>query len=155
MSRYYRVFGCAETEPAPAALLEYVHRCGIEAVGRIHSDDQGWFAIDLVLSDSEMPVRLERFLANEDGIRPELNTWAAWLETAEHSPNHAWLMEQMIQTRQVFTLEATGPDLEGSLEDELCLSLSLFLAQATAGVYQVDSQGFFAADGTLLLREEE
>ena len=30
-----------------------------------------------------------------------------------------------------------------------------FLAQLTAGVYQVDNEGFFAADGTLLVREAE
>ena len=42
---------------------------------------------------------------SEEGIRAELNTWAAWLETAGHNPNHSWLMGHMIQTRQIFTLE--------------------------------------------------
>ena len=29
-----------------------------------------------------------------------------------------------------------------------------FLARATDGIYQIDGQGFFAADGTLLVTEE-
>ncbi len=155
MSRYYRVFGTTDTEPAPAALLEQVRSAGLEVAGHFRGDDQGWFAADLVLPDEETPVRLERFLAGEEGIRAELNTWAAWLETAAHNPNHGWLMEHMIQTRQIFTLELTTPDSPGSPVENLCVSLCQFLAQATAGVYQVDQQGFFAADGTLLLREEE
>jgi hypothetical protein len=155
MSRYYRVFGTAETEPAPVALLEYARDCGLEVVSRFRGDDQGWFAADLVLADETAPVRLERFLVSEEGIRAELNTWAAWLETAGHNPNHGWLMEHMILTRQIFTLESSSPDLERTLEEDLCLSLCQFLARAMAGVYQVDGQGFFAADGTLLVREEE
>src|SRR6266849_2238508 len=102
MSLYYRVFGSTNTEPAPEALLDEVRGRGIEVVGHFRRDDQGWFAADLVLADDDTPVRLERFLASEEGIRAELNTWAAWLETVVHNPNHLWLMEHMIQTLQIF-----------------------------------------------------
>ena len=91
MSRYYRVFGTADTEPQPAALLDHVRGCGSEITGHFRGDDQGWFAADLMGADEDSVVRLERFLANEEGIRAELNTWAAWLETAQENPNHGWL----------------------------------------------------------------
>lgn len=148
MGDWYRVFGRSEVEPAPAALVQHLHGQGLAVRPTFRGDDLGWFAADLALDD-EAPLRLERFLTREEGIRGELNAWAAWLETVEHSPNHAALMERVIQTAQLFTLRP--PD--GSRMEPLCVALSRYLAEVTDGVYQADRRGFFAADGTLLLRE--
>jgi hypothetical protein len=90
---------------------------------------------------------LERYLAEEEGIRAELNSWAAWLETHENAPEHTHLMERMIQTAQLLTLHG------GEGPEQICIDLCRFLAGATAGVYQIDERGFFAADGTLLVVE--
>ena len=96
------------------------------------------------------PITVERFGADEEGIRAELNSWAAYLETHESSPHHLPLMERTIQSRQLFTVER--PDDEAS-SARLCEALCRHLAGQTGGFFQVDEQGFFAADGTLLVGE--
>lgn len=148
MTEWFRVFGTNTTQPEPAALLEHLRGLGAEVEGHFRGDDQGWFRADLVLDPEDEPLRLERYLATEDGIRIELNTWAAWLEEADQYD----LMVRMIQTTQLFTLHAPGDDGEGDVE-QLCVTVCRFLARSTDGVYQVDHQGFFAADGTVLVRE--
>jgi hypothetical protein len=142
---WFRVFGTAEVEPAPAALLEH-----LQVRGHFRGDDQGWFEANLVFLDEAEPLRLERFLASEQGIRDELNSWAAWIETATDSPVGPELMVHLIGTKQLFTLQRPN-EIQVV---ELCLQVCRYLARATAGVYQVDEQGFFAADGKLLLKEE-
>jgi hypothetical protein len=99
------------------------------------------------------PVHLERYLATEEGIRADLNSWAAWLETADYSPNHGPLMQHVISTRQLFTLRRPIDHADEVLVEKLCLGVCRFLSGITDGVYQVDDEGFFAADGTLLLQE--
>src|SRR5438552_4025114 len=104
MSLWLRVFGTNEIQPAPAALLEHLQRLGYQARGHFKGDDLGWFAAQLFFNPDEPPCQLERFLAAEEGIRNELNTWAAWLETIEDNPHAARLMQHMIGTKQLFTL---------------------------------------------------
>jgi hypothetical protein len=141
---WYRVFGTNWNEPAPATLLAHW-----QGRGHFRGDDQGWFQATLICDDEEEPLELQRYLATEDGIRDELNTWAAWLEAQHDSPHTGSLMRHMIGTQQLFTL-ARPPELDG----QMCEALCRFLADQTAGVYQIDGQGFFAADGTLLVKEE-
>jgi hypothetical protein len=147
---WFRVFGSNLNEPAPADLLAHMQGRGYAVRGHFRGDDQGWFQATLALDDEEEePLELQRYLATEEGIRGELNTWAAWLETQEGSPHAGPLMQRMIATTQLFTLQCP-PELPG----EACVALCRFLADQTAGVYQIDGQGFFAADGTLLVKEE-
>ncbi len=152
MSRWYRVFGTNEVQPEPARLLEEAAALGAVVRARFHGDDLGWFRAELTVGDDAVPLPLERFLGSEEGIRAELNTWAAWLEETGPTPEAARLMQHMISTTQVFTLGPLDPDADAEVEP-LCVSLCRFLARETAGVYQVDGQGFFAADGTLLVAE--
>jgi hypothetical protein len=147
MTRRFRVFGTSAAEPRPAVLLEQLQALCAGATGHFRGDDQGWFEAELVGDATR--VGLQRFLATEEGIRGELNTWAAWLETAEDSPHRGRLMQHMIGTAQLFVVEETS----GATDEDLCVGVCRFLARETAGVYQVDDQGFFEADGTLLLRE--
>lgn len=155
MGPWYRVFGSNHVQPSPAALLEELHQQGIPATGQFQGDDQGWFRARLALADEDTPLELERYLAREEGIRPELNSWAAWLETCEDNPHHAGLMERMIGTTQIFTLHDPSAAAEEDVAARACRTLCRFLARETAGVYQIDREGFFAADGTLLVPERD
>ena len=97
--------------------------------------------------EASTPLTLECFRADEEGIRAELNSWAAFLETCD-GPHHIPLMERTIQTKQLFTLH--DPTDEAPFA---CITLCRHLASITAGFYQIDDIGFFDAAGTLLVEE--
>lgn len=146
MGLWYRVFGQRDNIVPPDGLLAYLHTQGIEAAGRFDGEDD-WLSAEIILADS-MILSLERFPSTETGLRAELNSWAAYVETYEHEPEHGPLMERVIQTRQLFTLHQAKEPV-----DPLTIRLCQYLARVTEGVYQVDTWGFFTAEGTLLLRE--
>ena len=150
---WYRVFGTNDERIEPAELLKHLHSLGLDVAGHFRGDDLGWFGAELVITEGETPLHLERFLATEEGIRAELNAWAAWLETCDYSPNHQRLMQHMVSTTQLFTVRKPMDHANEILVDKICLALCRFLAQRMDGIYQVDNQGFFAADGDLLLQE--
>ena len=141
---WYRVFGSGSAIPAPAAILDFLADSGASVSGDFATDVSGWYRADLILDG--VAFQLERYVAEEEGIRAELNSWAAWLETREDAPEHVRLMECMIQTKQLFTLRDSE---ESTQAGRLCR----FLAVITSGVYQIDESGFFAADGVLLVPE--
>jgi hypothetical protein len=143
---WYRVFGQGDREPPPDALLAHLNRVAV-VQGHFHGDDAGWFHADLVCDDTSLS--LDRYTTDEDGIRAELNTWAAFVESNGNAATQTPLMEHLIQTKQLFTLQR--PD-EASCHS-LCIALCEYLAQMTNGVCQIDGEGFFTADGGLLLRE--
>jgi len=152
MAIWCRVFASNDDAPIPALIQNYLLTLIPGASVRFRSDDEGWFDADIALPPSDKPIHLNRFLVSEEGIRTELNSWAAWLETREEHPGFARLMEHIVATRQVFTLQV---DLEHPPEFLECtVALCRFLAQRTAGIYQVDGQGLFDMDGHLLLRED-
>ncbi|HBI47082.1 MAG TPA: hypothetical protein DDY78_30150 [Planctomycetales bacterium] len=147
MTLWYRVFGAGETEPAPGALLQQLNHHAV-VTGRFSADQGGWFGAELVVAGSE-PLEVERFLSTEDGVRAELNSWAAHLETCGEGPQYTLLMERMIQTKQMFTIsDPTGA------KSELCIVLCRCLAEVAEGVYQVDGGGFYSADGLLLIEDK-
>jgi hypothetical protein len=152
MRLWYRVFGSNDAEPTPEALLGHLLGLELSVKGDFRGDERGWFAAQLHVG-AGTPVHLERFEAGEEGIRAELNTWAAWLETCDYSPLSVPLMEKVIQTRQLFTLRRPVDHADDVLVEKVCEALCCFLAEATVGIWQADDQGFFAADGTLLLAE--
>ncbi len=153
MSRWYRVFGAGEEQPAAAALLEHLRGLGVDAPPHVRGDDEGWTSAAVVLAEGVSPLVVECFLASEEGIRAELNGWAAWLETCDYSPNHVALMERVVQARQLYALRRPLDHADEVRLERVCEGVCRFLAGATGGVYQLDGEGFFAADGTLLLRE--
>ncbi|SRR5579885_2427172 len=157
MSQWFRVFGLSAAAVEPAALLEHLHGQGLPVAGRFRGDDRGWFRAELVFAEDAPPVIVERYFADEEGIRAELNSWAAWLEEQEGNPHHGPLMERLIGTAQLFTLhqpiEETSDAEDAGLVERLCLTCCRHLAAATDGVYQADHGGFFAADGALLVPE--
>jgi hypothetical protein len=152
MTLWYRVFGSNDVEPAPQALLDHLQGLGASVKGDFTGDEQGWFAAAFH-AGAGTPLHLERFQAGEEGFRAELNNWAAWLETCDYSPESVPLMEKIIQTQQLFTLRRPVDHADEVLIEKLCVGICRYLAEATAGIWQADDQGFFAADGTLLLAE--
>src|SRR5262245_48155718 len=102
MPLWYRVFGCSRIPVEPAAVREFLHSLKVPATAEFEPDGSEWLSAMLDVAGQSIPV--ERFLAEEEGIRAELNTWAAYLETCEDSPNNVPLMEHMIQTQQLFTV---------------------------------------------------
>jgi hypothetical protein len=152
MGLWYRVFGGSAAPVEPGAVLAFLNGLDARVTGRFAGDDAGWFRAELAFADTA-PLYLERFLASEEGIRGELNAWAAFLETCDYSPNHLPLMEQVVGTAQLFTLRRPIDHADEVLVERLCVGLCQFLARVTDGIYQADDQGFFATDGTLLLQE--
>jgi hypothetical protein len=149
---WYRVFGRNESPPPPAALLSHLQGCGLAVEARFRGDDLGWTAAELRVGVGG-PVFVERYLTTEDDLRDDLNSWAAFLETCDYSPNHAMLMERVVQSAQLITLRRPIDHADEVRLEQLCDAACRHLAAATDGVYQIDGQGWFAADGTLLLQE--
>jgi hypothetical protein len=150
MNIWCRVFATMNEAPSTEVTKEYLRNLLPRAGVSFRSDEQGWFNSSIA-QPRQKPLQLDRFLASEEGIRAELNSWAAWLETQEHDPGFARLMEHVVATKQVFTLEI-DPEQPEVLES--AAALCQFLAQQTEGIYQIDGQGFFDMDGRLLLRED-
>jgi hypothetical protein len=149
---WFRVFGTNHVQPEPASLLEHVRlETGYDIEAKFSADEAGWFKAELEVDHGMMQLVIDRYLAEEEGIRAELNAWAAWLETMEHNRNHGMLMQHMIRTTQVFTFPKDADSIlpNGLLYLEICR----FLADTTEGVYQVDGDGFYSADHALLLAE--
>jgi hypothetical protein len=154
MSRWLRVFSTSMHAPTPAVLLACLRELSGEARGDFQGDDQGWFRAEMDLGAGRPSLRLERYLTAEEGIRHELNAWAAWVETFENHPAHDFLMKHLTATTQIFTLELPSEAQDAGVIEELQVEVCRFLARETGGVYQVDGQGFYSADGMLLLAED-
>jgi hypothetical protein len=150
---WYRVFCTSEEEPRPEAMMECLRGIGLEVSGTLRTDDQGWFVADFTVNGGVAIMHIERFLAQEDGIRAELNTWAAWAESAHEYPPPTCLMQEIISTKQLFAWQRPASNNPGINIDRACLELCRFLANKINGVYQVDGEGFFSNDGTPLVGE--
>jgi hypothetical protein len=147
-----RVFGSVADEPCPAPLVERLAIAGLAVVPHFKGDDLGWTTGELHLVGGS-PVLLARFLTAEDELRDDLNAYAAELETMDYDPNHRMLMERVIQSQQLITIREPVDHADEVRLDRLIDETLRFLAERTAGVYQVDGGGWFAADGAKLLTE--
>jgi hypothetical protein len=133
---WHRVFGLNDIMPQPAQMQACF------GWGEIHvrGDDLGWTSLEA----GEM--RIERYVPDADDIRDELDAWAAWVESRSAESRHTALMQHIISTRQLLTFQSDAA--------EAGESIARWLAAKTEGIYQVDSRGFFAADGTLLIKDD-
>jgi hypothetical protein len=150
---WHRVFGRSPDEVPPAALAEHLHAAGLPVEPHFRGDDLGWTGGELRLAGLNTPVTLDRYLAAEDDIRADLNAHAAVLETCDYSPNSGPLMARVIQTQQLVVIRRPVDATDEVALERLLLETCRFLAARTDGVYQIDGQGWFAADGTLLVQE--
>ena len=150
---WYRVFALKSDKPQPAALQQHLQSLGVDVPFHVRGDDHGWTALTLTLAEDTSALKLERFLAEEDDIRDDLDAWAAWLETQEHEPNHLKLMQYVIGTQQLFTLCRPLDFADEDLLNRVCEGMMKFLATQCRGIYQIDGQGFFAANGQRILQE--
>ena len=127
MERWHRVFGTSADPP--------------------DADPGGWVRGDLTFANG-MGIFLDRYDAEEDGIRQELNSWAAWVETRGDDAAHVRLMERIIQTKQLIVFCVGDEGI--AVGERLCR----LIAASTGGIYQIDGRGLFDAEGALLLAED-
>jgi hypothetical protein len=150
---WYRVFGRGEGEVPPSALAEHLHAAGLPVEPHFRGDDLGWTSGELRLPGLNTPVTLDRYLADEDDIRDQLNAHAAELETCDYSPNAPKLVEHVALTSQLVVLRKPVDASDEVVLENLLIATCRFLASQTDGVYQIDGQGWFAADGEMLVQE--
>jgi hypothetical protein len=142
---WHRVFCRSTDEVPPAVLAAALHETGFPVAPHFKGDGLGWTRGDLWLHGAAA-VAVERFLTAEDGLRPDLNAFAAELEAADAGPGTADLMRRVIQTQQLITVSAA----EGVAADELVTAVCQFFATASDGVVLAEGRGWFDATGALL-----
>jgi hypothetical protein len=145
---WYRVFCRSLAEVTPAELLADLGASD----SRFRGDDLGWTAGEVVLGQGT-PVYVERYLTDTDDLRDELNTWAAYLETLDYCAENVQLMERVIQARQLITVRKPLDHANEIEVERVCLAICEKLAQAADGLYQIEGDGWYASNGTLLLKE--
>lgn len=150
---WYRVFCLSSEEPSPAVLAERLHEAGLAVEPHFRGDDLGWTSGELRLPGLQTPLRIDRYLAAHDEIRDELNAFAALLETCDYSPNHAPLMERVVQSQQLLVMRSPLDASDEIALERLLLATCRHFASVGDGVYQIDGKGWFAADGERLLEE--
>ncbi len=136
---WHRVFGATDLCPASADLQRCLAEAGFSLRWRFFAEGDEWFRAEAIFPDGRI-FALERWHSEEDGIRAELNSWAALMELGEETLLRVQLMERIIQTRQFFTIE----------DSPCAFVLSRYLAAQTNGFFHIDGQGFFDATGNLL-----
>jgi hypothetical protein len=141
---WYRIFAPGEQPPDLESLRLHLLGRGFAEVA-IDADADPWLCANVTAGG--VVLNVERYTADEEGIRAELNAWAAVIEAADDTAAGARLMERLIQSRQLITVEAP----EGPLGRET----SAWIAQVTAGVYQADGRGFIAPEGVVLVAVED
>ncbi len=143
---WHRVFSPNPAPVSPVALAEHLHAAGFAVEPHFRGDDLGWTSGELRFAGSTL--RIDRYLTAVDDIREDLNTFAAMLELKD-TPHTAGLMQRVIQTQQLIALQCQAPD-----HQTICVEVIRYLAARSDGVYQIDSRGWFAATGELLVAEE-
>lgn len=150
---WYRVFGRSSEEVTPAALASHLHGAGLAVEPHFKGDDLGWVSGELRLPGQTTPVRIDRYLTSTDDIRDDLNAHAAILETCDDSPNSGPLMERVIQTQQLILLRKPSDAIDEVVLEKVLIESCGFLAARLDGVYQIDGQGWFSAEGERLVEE--
>jgi hypothetical protein len=106
--------------------------------------EHGWTAATLYGPDSSERLRLSRHRRDDPGVRGELQSWAAWVESCGGTPVHERLMERIIQTQQVVLLE----------DSLVAKQAAAALCRAVDGLMQMDGIGFVDNGGSILLPED-
>ena len=151
---WHRVFARSDVVLSASDLVAHLHAAGLPVVPHFKGDDLGWTGGDLVLPGGGTAVHIDRYLTEINDLRKDLNSFAAELETMDYAkPHNVSLMERVIQTRQLFTYRKPIDHSDDAILEHLCETLAQFLATQLDGTYQIDTRGWFAADGTLVVQE--
>ena len=149
---WYRVFCRSEVAPSPAELLAALQADNPNIRGRFRGDDLGWTAATIELGPST-PVLVERYLTDADELRDDLNSWAAYLETLDYSPNNGRLMEHVFQSRQMVAIRRPLDHPNEIEAERVCLTVARLMAFSAEGIYQAEGDGWYDGSGELLLKE--
>lgn len=150
MAGWFRVFLLQEDGPKPSEIMGCLQDFLPEANGKFRTDEDGWFQL-ILTHPSVGELVMDHFLTLEKGIRSEINTWAAWLESKQQFD----LMERIIQVKQILSFEVT-PEMEDNALDTLVFKrIALNLAALAQGFVHIDGCGFLEPDGTLLIEDED
>ncbi|MBM4096246.1 MAG: hypothetical protein ACKO9Z_03365 [Planctomycetota bacterium] len=152
MSFWHRVFARSEANPDPVALAELAQATHAGTTCHFGADNDGWFSCEIRLPDGAV-LNLDRYLAEEEGVRRDLNTWAAWIETCDYSDRVDELMEWVIQSRQFFTLRRPLAASNDLAIEKLSTGICRHLALVLDGIWQADGEGLYDASGEKLLQE--
>ena len=150
MAGWFRVFLLQEDGPKPSGIMECLQSLIPEVKGKFRTDEDGWF--QLIIDHSSIgELIIDHFLTSEKGVRSEINTWAAWLESKQQFD----LMERIIQVKQILSFEVT-PEMDDNVSDSLVYKrLALALAALAQGFVHMDGVGFLEPDGTILIEDED
>jgi hypothetical protein len=151
MYTWRRVFGSLEPAPAPAEICEELLRHGLQVRPSFRGDEDGWFSARLELEGGASSLQIERYLVRADKLRPDLNSWSAWVESLPPSAEREAVLDALTSTAQLITLYEDVA--EGEAESSACSILCRWLAEQVQGFYQMDGQGFYDRSGALLLAE--
>ena len=151
MYTWYRVFGSREQAPAPAEICEELLRHGLSVRPSFRGDEDGWFSARLELEGGASTVQIERYLVRTDKLRPDLNSWSAWVESLPPSEERERVLDALTSTAQLITMYEDVA--EGEIESSVCTILCRWLAERVDGFYQMDGQGFYDRSGALLVAE--
>jgi hypothetical protein len=146
---FYRVFGRGDGVPSAEQLCRQV---GGELQPSLPAGGDVWYRLEIGLGPGGS-LTLERYTAEDEGFRAELNTWAAYLETCDYSPHHSALMEWVIQSKQLFILRQPIDCPDEARAERCCRDLCQYLARQCQGIYQIDEVGFHDTAGHLLVAE--
>ena len=152
MGLWMRVFALSEATPNPVSLAELVSKLLPGTTCHFGADGNGWFSLEM-RPPTGGPILLDRYGVQEEGIRHDLNTWAAWVETCDSCDEAPALMERIIQSQQFITMRRSLDTPDESGVERLCSGICRHLATCLDGIWQSDDEGLSSADGTLLLRE--
>ncbi len=147
-----RVFGSLDRNPDPARLERAALALVPQAAVHLKGDDLGWFCAEISWNQGA-PLTIESFAATDPEVRADLNTWAAYVETCDYSPNAHSLMVKIALAQQIITLRRPIDHADESGLDRLMQGMAKHLALEIDGIFQIDEAGFFDKTGTLLLEE--
>ncbi|MSR31007.1 MAG: hypothetical protein EXR99_05815 [Gemmataceae bacterium] len=150
MAGWFRIFTSLENGPEPAALMESLQKLFHGIHGNFRTDEEGWFQV--ILAHPKLgTLAIDRYLTSETGVRGQLNAFAGFLETKGQFA----LMEQLIASKQVLSLEFPTEDETEPLPLDAIRNMAMALASLTGGFAQVDGIGFLDAQGVVLVPDEE
>lgn len=152
MSLWYRVFARSDAAINPTDLAELAQDIHPGTTCHFGADTTGWFSCELRLPDGAI-LNLDRYLVTEEGVRRDLNTWAAWVETCDYSDRVEELMERVIQTQQFFTLRRPLAAADDLAIEKIAAGVCQLLAEKLDGLWQADGEGLYDAGGTKVLQE--